>query len=204
MGALKLNAGVTASSQRGALMIEVLVTIVIMAIGLIGLMQMQNRLQKSEIEAYQRTQAVMLVNDMASRLSTNRAFIDDYLTSGLAPAYLGTGGNVDPCESTYADGPQPGDSGEWCRALQGGAETAGGADVGAMVSGRGCIESLGVSEYMVTVVWQGMTPISAPPAEVTCGAGLYDLPAGSDCADNADMCRRYVTTLVRIPDLSPP
>jgi type IV pilus assembly protein PilV len=193
-------------SQRGSLMIEVLVTIVIIAIGLMGLMQLQGRLQKSEMESYQRTQAVILVNDMASRLSTNRGVMDSYLTSGLSPAYLGVGGNANPCDSTYADGPQLGDSGEWCRALQGAAETTGGSSVGAMVGGRGCVQLISASEYMVTVVWQGLTPISAPPAEVTCGANLYDLPAESACAeaDNADMCRRYVTTVVRVPDLSPP
>ena len=75
-----------------------------------------------------------------------------------------------------------------------------------MVGGRGCVEEIDVGEYMVTVVWQGLTPISAPPVDVTCGANLYNLPAGSDCADvdYADRCRRYVTTVVRIPDLSPP
>ena len=192
-------------SQRGALMIEVLVTIVILAIGLMGLMQMQARLQKSEMESYQRTQALILVNDMASRLTTNRTDIDSYLTTGLVPTYLGVGGNNTPCDSTYADGLQLGDSGEWCRALQGAAETQGGGDVGAMVGGRGGVEPGDPGEYMVTVVWQGLTPISAPPPEVTCGANLYDLPAGSACADtdNADMCRRYVTTLIRIPDLTP-
>jgi type IV pilus assembly protein PilV len=194
--------------QRGALMIEVLVTIAILAIGLMGLMQMQGRLQKSEMEAYQRTQAVILVNDLASRLSTNRVNIDGYVTTALAPAYLGVGGPSPPCASTYANGVQLGDSGEWCRALQGAAETSAGTSVGAMVGGRGCVQvtTADTSEYMVTVVWQGLTPISAPPAEVTCGAGLYNLPAGSDCADAgyADRCRRFVTTVVRVPDLSPP
>lgn len=192
-------------AQRGGLMIEVLVTITILAIGLMGLMQMQARLQKSEMESYQRTQAVILVNDMASRLSTNRADIDSYETDGLSPAYLGVGGPSTPCDSTFADGLQLGDSGEWCRALQGAAETQTGSSVGAMLGGRGCVENVGPSQYIVTVVWQGLTPISAPPVEVTCGAGLYNLPAGSACAEvvNADMCRRYVTTLVRIADLNP-
>ena len=190
-------------SQRGALMIEVLVTIVILAIGLAGLMQMQNRLQKSEMESYQRTQALILVNDMASRLSTNRTDIDSYLTTGLTPAYLGVGGNAIPCDSTFADGLQLGDSGEWCQALLGAAETQGGGNVGALIGGRGCVQVLD-GEYMVTVVWQGLTPISVPPEdEVTCGANLYDQPAGSDCAANPDMCRRYVTTILRFPDLSP-
>jgi type IV pilus assembly protein PilV len=201
MGAL--NTITVPLAQRGGLMIEVLVTIVILAIGLTGLMQMQGRLQKSEMESYQRTQAVILVNDMASRLTTNRTNIDSYLTTGLSPAYLGVGGNTTPCDSTFANGLQLGDSGEWCQALLGAAETQGGGNVGAMVGGRGCVQPGDPGEYMVTVVWQGFTPISAPPAEVTCGANLYDLPAGSACADNADMCRRYVTTLIRIPDLSP-
>ena len=98
-----------------------------------------------------------------------------------------------------------GDSGEWCRALLGAAETQAGSSVGAMVGGRGCVQNVDASVYMVTVVWQGLTPISAPPVEVGCGAGLYNEPAGSACAeaDNADMCRRYVTTLIRIADLSP-
>ena len=191
-------------SQRGALMIEVLVTIVILAIGLLGMMQMQGRLQKSEMESYQRTQAVMLVNDMASRIESNRANIDSYLTGGLSPAYLGVGGNDTPCDSTLADGLQLGDSGEWCRALEGAGETQGTTSVGAMVGARGCVELID-GQYTVTVVWQGLTPISAPPLEVACGANLYNLPPGSACAepDNADKCRRYVTTIVTEGTLPP-
>ena len=191
-------------SQRGALMIEVLVTIVILAIGLLGMMQMQGRLQKSEMESYQRTQAVMLVNDMASRIESNRPNIDSYLTGGLSPAYLGVGGNDTPCDSTLADGLQLGDSGEWCRALEGAGETQGTTSVGAMVGARGCVELID-GQYTVTVVWQGLTPISAPPLEVACGANLYNLPPGSACAepDNADKCRRYVTTIVTEGTLPP-
>ena len=43
-----------------------------------------------------------------------------------------------------------------------------------MVGGRGCVEDLGSGQYMVTVAWQGLAPISAPPESVTCGAGDYD------------------------------
>jgi type IV pilus assembly protein PilV len=80
-----------------------------------------------------------------------------------------------------------------------------GSSVGTLVGGRGCVEEiLADRQYMVTVVWQGATPIAAPPASVTCGANLYNLPAGSDCADPAyaDFCRRFVTTMVRIADLT--
>jgi hypothetical protein len=52
----------------------------------------------------------------------------------------------------------------------------------------------------VTVAWQGMAPISAPPETVACGLNLYDGGTGSVCTD--DLCRRVVTTVVRIPTLT--
>ncbi len=76
-------------SQGGALLIEILITIVIVIIGTLGLMQMQGRLQKSEMEAYQRTQAMILLNDMASRIAANRQSIASYDSDLLDPTFLG-------------------------------------------------------------------------------------------------------------------
>jgi type IV pilus assembly protein PilV len=95
---------------------------------------------------------------------------------------------------------QGSDAAEWCQALQGAAEeTSGGGKVGTMIGGRGCVEALpGSGTYLVTVAWQGLTPISAPaPA---CGKGSYDGAAGSACT--GDRCRRVITTIVRIGNLS--
>ena len=61
------------------------------------------------------------------------------------------------------------------------------------------VEELGGDEYLVTVAWQGLAPISAPPASVTCGQNTYNT-AGTACVN--DLCRRVVTTVVRIPTLS--
>ena len=47
---------------------------------------------------------------------------------------------------------------------------------------------LGSGEYLVTVAWQGLGPVSAPPDSVDCGAGEYDGGADSVCVD--DLCRR--------------
>ena len=181
--------------QQGALMIEILVTILIVIIGLMGLMQMQQRLQKSEMESYQRTQAVMLVNDMATRIHTNRSNAASYVTTGTN--YLGAGITCPASTATVQDV----DAAEWCNALQGAAETTGGStNVGAMIGGRGCVTGAGTGQYMVTVVWQGLTPISAPPLSVTCGKDLYnDVAPGAECIN--DLCRRYVTTMVRIATL---
>jgi type IV pilus assembly protein PilV len=173
-------------------MLEVLITIVILTIGLLGLAGLQSRLQASEMEAYQRAQALILLNDMASRIATNRAKAADYKTGPDAP--LGAG-NACPTTTTTQ---QEIDAGEWCDALQGAGETLDASNVGAMVGGRGCVEDLGGGEYLVTVAWQGLGPISAPPDSVACGAGEYD--GGTNCVD--DLCRRTVTTIVRIGVLS--
>lgn len=197
-------------AQRGALMIEVLITIVILAIGLLGLMQMQGRLQKSEMESYQRTQAILLVNDMASRIQANPRNAAEYVIgdpndpSNLTdPTPLGGVGVT--CDTTPATMAEK-DSAEWCNALQGAAEeeTATSNQVGAMLGARGCVHGINGREYLVSVVWQGLTPISAPPDGVACGKlspNPYDGAVGSECID--DLCRRYVTTVVRLGSLPP-
>jgi len=178
--------------ERGSMMLEVLVTIVIITIGLFGLAGLQAKLQSSEMESYQRAQALLLLNDMASRITTNRNAAASYVTASP----LGVQMSCPTSTTTQKDI----DIGEWCAALQGAAEKSGANDVGAMIGGRGCVESLGGRDYMVTVTWQGLVPISAPPASVSCGEGEYDGATGAACIN--DLCRRAVTTIVRIADLS--
>lgn len=178
--------------QHGTSLLEVVVTIAVLSFGLFGLNGLTARLQVAEIETYQRAQALMLLKDMASRIATNRYAASSYVTS--SPLGSGT-----TCASTDASSTrQQLDASQWCAALQGAAETASGSRVGALVSGRGCVEALGSNEYMVTVVWQGLTPVSAPPSSVGCGQGLYD--GGTACT--ADLCRRALTTVVRIAPLT--
>jgi type IV pilus assembly protein PilV len=179
--------------QRGTSMIEVLVTIVILTFGLLGLVGLQTKLQVSEMEAYQRAQALILLEDMANRIASNRNFAADYVTGTATP--LGAGMN---CPTTVTTRQQI-DAGEWCNVLQGAAEISDASRVGAMIGGRGCVEGLVGNEYMVTVAWQGMGPVSAPPASVACAAGLYNGAAGAACSN--DLCRRTVTTIVRIATL---
>jgi len=183
-------------AQRGTSLLEVLVTIVILAIGLLGLAGLQTRLQSSEIEAYQRSQALILLNDMASRIATNRSNAEAYITTSP----LGVGNTCPTGTSTQLI-----DAGQWCSALQGAAETLGANNnVGAMVGGRGCVEKVGgtageaVGEYSITIAWQGLTAVAAPTS--TCGQNLYNGASGSACT--GDKCRRTVTTIVRIGDLA--
>jgi len=177
-------------------LIEVLVTLVIVAIGLFALAGLQAKLQVSEIDAYQRAQALLLLQDMADRIASNRNYAAAYVT-GAGRGALGTGDSPAADCTTLASAAR--DRCEWSTALQGAAETAEDHSLtGAMVGARGCVEGLGSNTYLITVVWQGLTPLSAPSAGLACGAGNYgetDSPCGGD------LCRRAVSTVVRIGTL---
>jgi type IV pilus assembly protein PilV len=181
--------------QTGVSLVEVLVTVVIVAIGLLGLAGMQSRLQASDMESYQRAQALLLLDDMAARLTSNRAAAADYVTGSTAA--LGVGMTCPTTGSTSSRAEL--DAADWCHQLQGAAEEiTGGARAGAMIGARGCVEQLPNSDYLVTVVWQGLLPLTSPPASVTCGVGAYD--SGATCT--ADRCRRTVTTVIHIASLT--
>lgn len=175
--------------QRGMTLIEVLVTVFILTVGLLGMAGLQSRLQQSEMESYQRSQALLLLNDMANRIAANRNDAGDYIFNT---------GMGDTCDTTPT-GSVERDKAEWCLALQGAGETNDDTKVGAMIGGRGCVESLGGNEYLVTVAWQGLIPLAAPPSGVSCGANSYDGANESKCVN--DRCRRVVTTLVRVGSL---
>lgn len=173
-------------------LIEVLVTLVILSVGLLGLAGLQSRLQMSEMESYQRAQALLLLNDMANRIAVNRNAAASYITGTDSPL-----GASMTCPNTTSTQQQV-DAKEWCDALQGAAETEGTSKLGAMLGGRGCVESLGSGQYLITVAWQGLAPISAPPSSIACGAGNYGV---TDTACANDLCRRVVTTIVRVATL---
>jgi type IV pilus assembly protein PilV len=175
-------------------MIEVLVAMVIIAFGLLGMAGLQVRMQTSELESYQLSQAVLLANDMANRISANRRSAASYVTG---TTYGNTGVACPTATSTTVER----DLTEWCNALLGAAElSSSSAKQGAMIGARGCVHKVG-NDYMITVAWQGFTPISAPPSSVTCGANNYNSTAsGSVCIN--DLCRRVVTTMVRVGTLT--
>jgi type IV pilus assembly protein PilV len=176
-------------------MIEVLVTMVIIAFGLLGMAGLQVRMQSSELESYQRSQALLLLEDMANRVAANRTALTagSYNIAATSPVGAGMTCTALSASPTTVER----DLYDWCTALQGAAETSGGSKLGALVGGRGCIEAVG-GDYMLTVAWQGLTPLTAPPSSVGCGANSFDAASGP-CVQ--DRCRRTVTTLVRIGTL---
>jgi type IV pilus assembly protein PilV len=184
------------SAQRGTTMLEVLVTIVILAFGLLGLVGLQSRLQVSEMEAYQRAQALILLENMADRIAVNRQAANSYVTGTDTP--LGTGNT---CTLNGSSTLQEKSSCEWNNALQGAAERSGTSSVGALIGGRGCIEALPNNAYLITVAWQGNGPVARPANDaLLCGKNAYDGGANPNCTN--DLCRRTISTTVQIGTLS--
>ena len=177
--------------QRGFLMLEVLITMVILLVGLLGLVGLQARAQQLENESYQRTQALMLLRDITNRINANRASAVSY--SGTT--VYGTGYTPD-CSA-------PGSVAEadlcsWHIALLGAAETSGGtcdesggtACVGAMIGARGCVTTIATDTYLIQVAWQGLVKTATPPT--SCGSGNY----------GDETQRRVVTSVVQIGNLN--
>ena len=157
------------SRTLGVTMIEVLITIVILTIGLLGVAGLQARMQLAEVESYHRSHAIVLLQDIVDRISANRRNAMNYVTGGP----LGTGNAVQNCIGLTGANM---DLCQWNNALLGAAETSsGGQQVGAMIGARGCVTNVSATmprEFTVAVVWQGVTPTAAPTS-TTCGQGLY-------------------------------
>jgi type IV pilus assembly protein PilV len=186
------------AASAGLSLVEVLVTVVVLAFGLLGIAALQSRMQVGSIESYQRAQAVVVLDDMRARMIGNPAHAADYVTSTA----VGTNDSQPAdCATLAAGGPR--DLCEWSHELRGAAErNSGAAAVGAMVGARGCVEQLQAPNpaagvcvpgiYRVSVAWQGMHPTTA--SSLPCGANQY----------GPDSNRRVISVRVAVglPDCS--
>lgn len=166
--------------SRGFAMIEVLVTLIIVLVGLLGAAGVLVFTHQSSVEAYQRTQALILIEDMLDRISANRQVADCYAVTdqSVGTPFLGTGfagafvcGSGTPNQQATAIS----DLRQWNDLLVGAAEVdASGQNVGAMIGARGCISfDAGAGTYTITVTWQGLGETAAPPDVVRCARGEY-------------------------------
>ena len=177
--------------QSGTSLLEVLITMVVVAFGLLGIAIFQAKAQVGSIEAYQRAQAVLLLEDLQSRINGNSAQADNYVTASA----LGTG-DTQPSNCSAVAAGSARDLCEWSASLKGAAEVKAGANIGAMTGARGCVSqvqardtSTGVCRqaiYLVSVAWQGMHPTMAPA--LACGRDAY----------GADTNRRAISVRVAV------
>jgi type IV pilus assembly protein PilV len=161
--------------EAGFSLLEILITLLILTIGLLGLAGLQAIAQRTGQEAYQRAQAIIILNDILDRINTNRAVATCYAitTPASGTPHLGTTGTgrYDPagfsCPSMATNPNGVTRAGVDLAAidavLQGAAESASGARAGAMIGARACIGyDSTTSSYSVAVAWQGLGSTFSP------------------------------------------
>jgi type IV pilus assembly protein PilV len=174
----------------GFTLIEVMVSLVILLLGMLSLAGFQNRLFQSEMEAYQRTQAQILVQDMADRMRVHRAY-----AACFQNLRLGTGSSEPPACTYNPHGTKTlseevreqmvqqqktvqADQQAWNDLLLGAAEQAARIRLGAMAGAVGCIDYIGSDAagtdiFRISVAWQGVIETAAPPRNLQCGQNSF-------------------------------
>lgn len=189
------------NAQRGFSLLEIIITMAILAIGLLGLAGLQARAINAETESFSRAQAMMLANSMADRINANiagarasTAAATGYnQQSGGVKVEFGAGYNNAPvCSPSPAPTPPmdvvADDLCEFDLTLKGNAGDGGA--VGGMAGARACVFSTGANnEFQIDVVWQSRD--------------IGTVPAGNDCGSTAIASRRSgISRIVRVATLA--
>lgn len=140
------------SNEQGFTLIEILVTLFILAVGLLGLAGLLFEGMRNNQGAYLRTQASILAYDMADRMRANRlpAENGDYgpfsttaVQSTTLPSCVGAATGCSPADRVTAD------QLEWTQQVQGT-----GSDMAMLPGGEGTIAfDAATGIYTVTVQW---------------------------------------------------
>jgi len=175
--------------QGGFTLVEVMVTVFVVAVGLLAAAALQAVAKKAAYDAMQRTTASVLAQDILERIRSNSAQINAYARQGaeLTAALPATNCAAAVCTAqqlvTY-------DLSQWQRGLDGAAEQisdgSGTTAAGGLRSPVGCIRQNG-NQVAVVIAWRGMTAITPAsagdandPTGDACGAGRADFTAGAD------------------------
>ena len=151
--------------DRGFTMIEILVTLVVTAVGMLGLAGFVVRATTLSTDSIQRGRAAMLVNDMAARISDHKAIAANFVNADDTNIQL-RGAAVVSCAGLAG---APLQLCQWNNLLAGANDGGSGA---AFLGYRGCVTRLaGEPVYIVTVTWGSLTP-GAPPVD-QCGANEF-------------------------------
>jgi type IV pilus assembly protein PilV len=161
---------------HGFTLIEVLVTLVITAIALLGFVELQNRAQIANLEATQRAYATMIASNMAEQIKANPEIGADCNLTASFDVGSGHGTWNHPCESGNNSVK------EWHKDLRGNRETinSGNQKIGSIKNGHGCINYTAAvpasgtpAKYTVSVAWKGFQKTAAGGPSGSCGFGEY-------------------------------
>ncbi len=180
------------NSNGGFSLIEVLVSVLVFAVGILGTASLQTVAKRANFDAVQRTTASQLAFDIFERMRANPDGLASYLA---APgAALGVKNVMAmPLKDCKASTCTPQelasrDHWEWQLSLNGALELKNNANSGGLADATACVTgpadgSSGL--YAVTIVWRGISEVPSAQA-VACGAG-------SGLYGSSDEYRRVMT-----------
>ena len=181
-------------SSQGFSLIEVLITMFVVAVGLLGIAGLQTFSKKSNFDAVQRTTAAALAQDIIERMRANASAASSYVTDATAGVGATPAAGTDCGSSTCTPAQlQAYDLYKWSQALFGASEVASdGTNAGGLSSPTGCITSSACGLYAITIAWRGVTSLDGADTRTgdayLCGANNIDYTS----ADNKPMRRLVV------------
>lgn len=188
----------------GFAMVEAMVTVVVVAFGLLGVAGLVSRSFVAEVEGTQRTQALLVLQDLVTRIEANRTNAAAYVTGDVGvTGYVTTVSGGVTTTSTVVCDPAAAladrDRCEWSRLLAGTNEQVDTRNAGVLVGAIGCVYEIDAFNriYAVAIAWQGMSAGPAPLVD----NGFAPNGCGRDRFGNENQ-RRVITMPVRIATLS--
>lgn len=144
------------STQSGVTLIEVLVAVVVLAVGLLGTLQLHLVAQRSSFESFEHARALILAEAMLERMRLNPSQLAAYqgsygasVPSPPTPACVSASSAITPCTPAQM---LNWDSYQWALSLRGGGELKGSQATG-LAAAQGCVRVQG-SRVEVVVSWQ--------------------------------------------------
>lgn len=194
--------------QSGMTMIEVVVSIFVVSMGLLGLGLLLAKGQQVADESYQRFLAASITHEFVERLTANPAQATVLTTTG-SNSYIHTtpvgGSDYTPTKDCATADCTPAELADYdvanlVGALRGGQKMAGSNPVAGLLNAQACISVLGENtatsplHYLITIVWQGRESAGTP--EDGSAAGIE----AANCATDITVAlgRRALYTEVQV------
>lgn len=177
--------------QIGFSLLEILISVLVFSIGVLGIAALQLKAKQSGYEAVQRTLATSLATELLERMrlnSSGTSLINYVTANGTQTFNSSTPPAAAPncsagCTSTQIAAL---DLRNFWDALNGASETRNGNQTGGLVNPTTCISGPADGSpgtYTVTIAWRGQADLAWSNQGVnasTCGQGSYDGPSGTN------------------------
>lgn len=152
------------NKSNGFSLIEVLVSLVILVVGLVGVFNLHIVAKRGSFESFQQTQASYLANDIINRMKLNRTqlsfYAGTYNGGQSKPAKscdVAVGGAAVICTNTET---MLWDLYQWELQFGGAFERVNGRSTGGLDTATACIRVNGTGAVLVVMTWRGIREVS--------------------------------------------